>query len=484
MTRTQRKELNNMTTIFKRTAALLMALMVVLSMAGFPTVQAAMKKGSSGTEVRHLQQNLIGLGYLDDEADGRYGTRTAAAVAAFQADFGLNVDGSAGRMTQTALRNAVVRLQVELSKLGHAPGTADGYFGQKTRAALLSFQRSYGLGRTGVADRATWAAINDVSGGMRAGSAVRKGSSGTQVRYLQQALIGLGYLTGSADGVYGSKTEAAVRLFQENYGLSVDGSAGKLTMTALKNAVVTLQSDLARRGFESGTINGVYGTGTTSAVKAYQKYQGITSNGIAGPSTMQALYGYSMGGQDAEEEKTYKIWIDSLYQTGDYSLFWYGADRQFKKTVNEAGCGGVALAMALNALKNTDEYTGKNVMQWMADNNYYQGNGTYQSGLADYPQRLGLKTTYCNTAKSLINHLKQGRLAIALIRDRTGEELFVSSGSRGHYILISGYRSKDGVDQIFVNNPLRNKSSKWFDIDDLMANCVPGYENYFVVIYQ
>lgn len=473
-----------MNTIFKRTAALLTALILVLSVAGFPAAQAAMKRGSSGTEVRRLQQNLIGLGYLDDEADGSYGSRTAAAVEAFQEDFGLSVDGSAGRMTRTAIRNAVVRLQVELDKLGHKPGEADGQFGQKTRAAILSFQRSYGLGRTGVADKATWAAINEVSGGMRAGSAIRKGSTGTQVRYLQQALIGLGYLTGTADGIYGPKTEAAVRLFQENYGLSVDGSAGRRTMTALKNAVVALQSDLARRGFESGTINGVYGKGTTSAVKAYQKYVGITSNGIAGPSTMMALYGYSMGGQDALEEKTYKIWIDPLYQSGDNSYIWYGADKQFKKTVAEAGCGGVSLAMALNALKETDKYTGKNVMQWMADHDYYQGGGTYQTGLADYPQRLGLKTGYCNSAKTLINHLKQGRLAIALIRDRTGEELFVSSDSKGHYILISGYRNKDGVDQVFVNNPLRSKASKWFDIDDLMANCVPGYTNVFVVIYK
>ena len=92
---------------------------------------AVMKHGSRGTEVRYLQQNLIGLGYLEDAADGSYGKKTRAAVERFQADFGMTVDGIAGNATQTAVRNAVVRLQVELKKLGYDPGGADGHFGTK-----------------------------------------------------------------------------------------------------------------------------------------------------------------------------------------------------------------------------------------------------------------------------------------------------------------------------------------------------------------
>lgn len=472
----------------KRTVTLMLALATVLALLPAAHAEAAaMKQGSRGTEVRYLQQNLIGLGYLTGTADGSYGTKTKGAVMAFQSAYGLTADGSAGEITQTALRNAIVRLQVELRNLGYVPGGADGHFGSKTKSALQAFQRDHGLKQTGTADKTTWSAINSVCGGMRAGSSVRKGSSGTQVRYLQQALIGLGYLSGSADGIYGTKTEAAVRKFQSAYGLGVDGSAGPNTMTALKNAVVALQSDLARRGYESGTINGVYGNGTTSAVKAYQRYVGVSVTGVAGPKTMQKLYGYSLGGSDGAEEKTYKIWIDSLYQDGDYSKIWYTNGSRKSTTVKKSGCGGVALAMALNALLETDVYTGQGVMQWYADNGYYWGEGTKHEGIWEYPQTLGLKSVYSGKASTLTAHLKKGRLAVALIRDKTGEALFTYSGGGGHYVLISGYRVKDGVEQVFINNPLSYKASKWFDLEDLMANVYTaqeGYPNPFVVIYD
>lgn len=474
--------------IFKRSVTIVLALMMVLVLLPVSQAQAAaMKQGSSGTEVRYLQQNLIGLGYLTGTADGSYGPRTVKAVRQFQADFGLSVDGKAGNATQTAVRNAIVRLQVELKRAGFAPGSADGHFGSKTRTALKKYQSDRGLKVIGVADEKTWFRINGGSGGMRAGATVPRGSAGSQVRYLQQALIGLGYLSGSADGKYGSQTTEAVRDYQRAYGLRADGSAGPDTMTSLRNTVSTLQSDLSRKGWYSGSIDGVYGNGTRSAVKGYQQNVGVSATGVAGSRTMQKLYGYSLSGSDSGEKQTYKTWIDSQYQNGDNRKIWYDNAGRKYTTVSVSGCGGVALAMALNALKNTDQYDGLNVMQWLADHDYYWGKGTFQKGLWDYPQRLGLKTTYCDTASSLISNLKKGRLAIALIKDKTGDEFFVKSGSKGHYILVSGYRNKDGVDQVFINNPLSDKASRWFAIKDLMANCCndwQGYDNSFVVIYK
>lgn len=470
--------------MMRKATALMLALILVLSVV--PGVSAAtLKVGSKGNEVKFLQQNLIGLGYLTGSADGSYGPATQRAVMSFQSAYGMTADGKAGESTQAASRNAVVRLQVELAKLGFNPGGADGNFGKNTKNALLAFQKDNGLSQTGVADKQTWAVINAKSGGMRADVAVAVGSYGTNVKYLQQALIGLGYLSGSADGHYGTMTKEAVRSFQRAYSLSVDGSAGKNTMTALKNAVVALQSDLARRGYASGTINGVYGEGTKSAVKAYQKANGITANGIAGPKTMKLLYGYSLGGGNAVEDKTYKTWIDSLYQDGDYSEISYGG--KYTTTVHKSGCAGVSMAMALNALKETDRYTGQNVMQWYADKGYYWGSGTSHSGIYKYPRTLGLTSEYCGSRADVVSHLKKERLAIVLIRDKCGNALFTYSGGGGHYILLSGYRIKDGVEQIFVNNPLSYKSSKWFDLDDLMANVYTaseGYPNPFIIIYK
>ena len=457
----------------KRLLLLLLALVTVLSLLPLSLTQAAaLKQGSKGTAVKQLQQNLIGLGYLDGSADGIYGSGTKAAVKEFQRDFGLSVDGNAGEATQSALRSAVVRLQVELKARGYTPGSADGKFGGKTKKALQAYQEDNNLAKTGAADSDTWAAINRGTSGMKVAS-LRRGSSGTQVKYLQRALIGLGYLDGMADGQYGSKTAAAVREYQRDFGLSVDGNAGKNTMTSIKNTVVALQSDLSRKGYDPNGIDGVFGGGTKTAVKAYQRAIGLAVTGIATGKTMKKLYGYALNEGEASggEEIRYKTWIDPLYQDKDQSKFWY-ANRTKWKTVNTSGCAGVAVAMAVNGILQTREHTGQEVMQWYADNGYYKGSGTYHNGVLKYPRILGLNTTFCSKGSKLIEHLKKDRLAVVLIKDRTGRATFTYSGGGGHYVLVSGYREKDGVDQVFVNNPLSYKASRWYDLKDLTSNWI------------
>ena len=65
-------------------------------------------------------------------------------------------------------------------------------------------------------------------------SAVLKiGSSGTQVRTLQTKLNNWGYDAGTVDGIFGSKTQAAVKRFQQKNGLVVDGIVGSKTAAAL-----------------------------------------------------------------------------------------------------------------------------------------------------------------------------------------------------------------------------------------------------------
>ena len=61
----------------------------------------------------------------------------------------------------------------------------------------------------------------------------KKGSSGPTVSEIQTRLKNWGYYFGGVDGVYGSKTEEAVRYFQRKNGLSVDGQVGNLTLAAL-----------------------------------------------------------------------------------------------------------------------------------------------------------------------------------------------------------------------------------------------------------
>ena len=61
----------------------------------------------------------------------------------------------------------------------------------------------------------------------------KRGSSGQRVTEIQTRLKNWGYYDGAVDGVYGSRTEAAVRWFQRRNGLSVDGQAGPQTLAAL-----------------------------------------------------------------------------------------------------------------------------------------------------------------------------------------------------------------------------------------------------------
>ena len=72
--------------------------------------------------------------------------------------------------------------------------------------------------------------------------------------------------------------------------------------------VRTLQRALKAAGLYSGKIDGVYGKGTTAAVKAYQKKQGLTQDGVAGPATFGAL----LGGGGQEDVSTEKLsWFGS-----------------------------------------------------------------------------------------------------------------------------------------------------------------------------
>nr|WP_238159026.1 peptidoglycan-binding domain-containing protein [Priestia megaterium] len=65
------------------------------------------------------------------------------------------------------------------------------------------------------------------------GTVLKKGSKGNAVKELQQKLTSLGYNTKGTDGIFGANTEAAVRNFQKDNKLAVDGIAGPNTLTAI-----------------------------------------------------------------------------------------------------------------------------------------------------------------------------------------------------------------------------------------------------------
>jgi len=64
---------------------------------------AVLEVGSSGEDVKKVQQKLIQWGYLSGTADGRYGEKTRSAVLAFQRKNGLAADGRVGPGTAAAM---------------------------------------------------------------------------------------------------------------------------------------------------------------------------------------------------------------------------------------------------------------------------------------------------------------------------------------------------------------------------------------------
>ena len=129
--------------------------------------------------------------------------------------------------------DAVKTLQEKLNAKGFDSGNVDGIFGAKTYAAATAFQKANGLGVDGIVGKLTWAKLYDATPvnvtPVTTQPMLRTGSRGDAVRKLQELLNAKGYTCGSVDGIFGSKTYAAVLAFQKANGLAADGIVGPLT---------------------------------------------------------------------------------------------------------------------------------------------------------------------------------------------------------------------------------------------------------------
>ena len=347
-----------------------------------------LRQGDSGTAVFTLQRQLNRitkdypfLGKLT--VDGVFGSRMAATVRAFQKQFNLTADGMVGRQTWykisyiyvsvkdlaeltsegevssgtlsdgtwggTVLRtgstgSAVEQLQFWLNTLAQYESsipslTVDGVYGSGTASAVRAFQRKYGLTVDGVVGQTTWSSLYDQFRSIQSdngtpnaypGTALREGSSGQNVRLVQFWLkiartVYPSLSNVTVDGRFGSATAAAVRRFQRYFGLTADGVVGRTTWQKLYEVYNDIANKLLSsslrpgeypgvlRSGSSGTavrelqfylylmsayessipaigIDGQFGASTEAAVRAYQRFAGLTVDGIVGRTTWNSLY--------------------------------------------------------------------------------------------------------------------------------------------------------------------------------------------------
>lgn len=217
--------------------------------------------------------------------------------------------------------DAVKALHEVLKALGLYDGALTDIFTEETRKAVLAAQKLFGIHEDGIAgpetlnmlDLERYSADTGKPGKTHAETQLlKKGMRGAQVRKLQERLQELGFSPGPIDGIFGSKTLAAVLKFQRRAGLVVDGIVGPKTWAKLNSGapspskppalsrllskgdtgsdVKAVQARLRKLGFLDGKADGIFGKLTRKAVLAFQKDQGIKADGIVGPVTYGCLF--------------------------------------------------------------------------------------------------------------------------------------------------------------------------------------------------
>lgn len=117
------------------------------------------------------------------------------------------------------------------------PNGAVDMFDELVEHAVRTFQQQRGLITDGVVGPATYRALRDATyqlGARPLAYLVSAPVSGDDVTALQERLLELGYDAGRPNGVFAAQTEGALRNFQRDYGLTVDGICGAETIRALR----------------------------------------------------------------------------------------------------------------------------------------------------------------------------------------------------------------------------------------------------------
>lgn len=286
-----------------------------------PSNPILVKFGAHDERISGVQSRLMELWYMDhDEPTDYFGKYTCTALKAFQRANDLAVTGTLDSKTYSALfdDNAksymcsvgdsgsdVLELQNRLYELGYLEKIT-GLYNEETETAVVQFQNANALTSDGRVGIITKERLYDPDAKP---NVLSLRSQGDLVLKCQNKLRTLGYLTTEPDGNFGPDTQMAVKRFQEQNSLIVDGYLGPTTRKfLLDNGAKGNALSYGMRGsdvrnvqmrlrslnyLEYKYITGYYTEITETAVRLFQKNNSLKQDGTIGRNTMNRLFSES-----------------------------------------------------------------------------------------------------------------------------------------------------------------------------------------------
>lgn len=264
--------------------------------------------------------------------------------------------GSTGSLSGSSLVFGMTGARIQdlqniLKSLGYYTGKIDGIFGNGVLNAVKQFQRRNGLAVDGKVGTLTMKALLSSDAIAKedpnVNNTLQSGMSGEEVKELQRVLRETYYYAGTIDGIFGADVTRAVKWFQESAGLTVDGKVGPKTREALFNRTASIfNGGIPRRSLSAGSRgydvfvlqqkllslnylaimpSGYYGEDTVSAVKAFQKANGLTADGKFGSVVRRYLWPTTVDSEE-EQDKQNQGTLDDPYTERTLRLGNYGND--------------------------------------------------------------------------------------------------------------------------------------------------------------
>ena len=236
-----------------------------------------------------------------------------AGASALMLALALPAPSIAQSATVMTMPYSVAAVQRALNDLGYAAGPVDGLMGGKTRGAIRAYQIDNGLPVSGEPSRSLYDHLQKTLTA-RANPAPAPGVDAATIVEIQTRLRDRGYNVAAVSGTLDSSTVAAIRAFQTDAGMPVNGQANAALLDQLRIGsaapgraltraeVVRLQTALSERGYDTGPADGVIGPKVRGAIRAYQADAGQPVNGMATPTLLANLEGAAGGTGDVDED--------------------------------------------------------------------------------------------------------------------------------------------------------------------------------------